>query len=124
MEALLSGSNRERNRLLRAQIPNSAEHAGCVLSPTSVHSPTQQLYPAMDGSISGSWYPVIDGNLFPEHPTKLLAIGQYHETSMIDSVNPDEGAEHVILQVPHSRAYISPSPPHLLSPFDHKLNPT
>ena len=59
--------------------------------------PYEALYPAMNGSVSGSWYPVLDGptGLFPDHPAKLLATGQYHKIPMIDGVNSDEGTELV-----------------------------
>ena len=49
----------------------------------------------MNGFVSGCWYPVIDGNLFPEHSTKLLATGQYHRIPMVDGINTDEGTENV-----------------------------
>lgn len=35
--------------------------------------PYEQLYPAMNESVSGSWYPVLDPILLPEHPAKLLS---------------------------------------------------
>ncbi|KAI9737703.1 MAG: hypothetical protein M1818_005707 [Claussenomyces sp. TS43310] len=61
--------------------------------------PYEKIYPAMNGSVSGSWYPVIDGNLFPEHPARLLATGQYHKIPMIDGVNTDEGTDNAILGI-------------------------
>lgn len=57
----------------------------------------EKLYPALNGSISGSWYPVIDNNLFPEHPAKLLSTGRYHKIPMIDGVNSDEGTDNAVL---------------------------
>ncbi|KAL3418563.1 carboxylesterase family protein [Phlyctema vagabunda] len=59
--------------------------------------PYERLYPALNNSISGSWYPVLDNNLFPEHPAKLLATGQYHKIPMIDGVNTDEGTDNAQL---------------------------
>jgi carboxylesterase type B len=48
----------------------------------------------MNQSISGSWYPVLDPVLFPEHPAKLLATGQYNKIPIIDGVNTDEGTDN------------------------------
>ncbi|TAQ88359.1 hypothetical protein B7494_g3302 [Chlorociboria aeruginascens] len=61
--------------------------------------PYEQLYPAMNYSLSGAWYPVLDGNLFPEHPAKLLATGQYHKIPIIDGVNTDEGTDNAVLGI-------------------------
>lgn len=68
-------------------------NTGCNSLACLRNLPYEDIYQPMNGSISGSWYPVIDGNLFPEHPAKLLASGQYHKIPMIDGVNTDEGTE-------------------------------
>lgn len=52
--------------------------------------PYEAIYPAMNGSVSGTWYPVLDPDLFPEHPAKLLSSGQYHKIPIIDGCNSDE----------------------------------
>ncbi|RDW75951.1 hypothetical protein BP5796_06772 [Coleophoma crateriformis] len=63
------------------------------------HLPYETLYPALNGSVSGSWYPVLDPVLFPEHPAKLLSTGQYHRISSIDGVNSDEGTDNAVLGI-------------------------
>jgi carboxylesterase type B len=61
--------------------------------------PYEELYPALDNSVSGSWYPVIDGNIFPFHPSKLLSTGQYNHVPIIHGSTTDEGTDNAIFGI-------------------------
>lgn len=71
-------------------------YTGCDSLSCLREIPYEQLYPALNESIGGSWYPVLDPVLLPEHPAKLLSSGQYRPIPILQGVNSDEGTDNAV----------------------------
>lgn len=52
------------------------------------------LYPLMNTSIAGDFYPTVDGDIIPNFPTQMLAEGRFAHVPHLYGTNSDEGTDN------------------------------